>query len=387
MDEMKDMAKDNMANGTENKTGEEAVEVARTAPAEVHHVFSPSRLQRYSVCPGAFRMEDGIAEEAGEAAQEGTRLHEAVAKADVRGLDGEQAEAVTSCIEFLSTLVDGDESAVVHTEQPVEIRNAEGEILTTGTCDAVVVHGDGRLQIVDWKFGRNPVEEVSRNLQLAAYAAGALQKYGGDSCECHVFQPRIKGHSFYTFSRLWAIIENIGRVIARCNETRMVLNPSDQCQYCKGRGRCPAFQAQFTAVARREPVLPEDPDKLAELYEKSKLVEKFCKDIKSAVEKRIEETGSCGKYVFKTRPGNRVIGDISAAYGAIRELVGETEFLRLCKVSVPGVIDLVAGRLAKQAEVDGNAMTMKDAKAKAETLLSQYIQRDLPTHTIAEAKA
>ena len=106
--------------------------------------------------------------------------------------------------------------------------------MTEGTADVVIQHEDDSITIIDWKFGYNPVNEVNKNIQLASYAVGAMQKFAASSCNCWVFQPRIYAKSSYTFQNADAIIENIKLIIKRAKTESYVLNASeDACRYCR----------------------------------------------------------------------------------------------------------------------------------------------------------
>jgi hypothetical protein len=349
---------------------------------EVHHEFGPSRLPMYMACPGAYRMQKGIEETASPEAMEGSLLHERVAAGSKEGLDGEQEAMVEACLGFLAeTAGDG---ATVHKELPVSVRDEDGGLLTEGTCDVAIEYPDKRLAVIDWKFGRVPVAEVNRNMQLAAYAVGAMQTLGYDACECHVYQPRIYAHSAYTFAKPGAIVANIRNIIARCTDDGLMLRPGDQCGYCRAKGKCPAFMAMFRSLANPEDDWKASPDMIAEYYARSKVVEKFCREVRTALEARIDADGRCGPYIYKERPGNREIGDVQGAFGALRDSLTQGEFLAQGRFSVSGLVDAVAGKLQARAEASGAKMTKVAARGEAEGMLEPFIQRGAAVRTIVE---
>ncbi len=356
------------------------MESTQTTPNAQHHDFSPSKLPMLMACPGAYKMQQGIADVQSPEAQEGSMLHECVATGKLDGLNSEQETAVTSCLDFLAKLA--GEGAKVYREMPMTVKDADGSVLTSGTCDIAIEYPDGRLAVIDWKFGRKAVADVNRNMQLASYAVGAMQELGHQSCECHVYQPRIYAHSAYTFARPDAILANIRNIISKCQCENLLLCPGEHCAYCKAKGRCPAFMAKFKALAEPLADWQDSPEQIVALYEQSKVVEKFCREVKAALEAYISAHGKCGGYIYREKPGNREIGDISSAYSALQDYITQQELLGQCKVSVSGLTDVLVGKMQAQAQAAGGKLTKVAAKAKIEELLAPYIQRGTPTKTI-----
>jgi len=71
--------------------------------SEKHHPFSPSQLYRRVLCPGSYRMEEGLSDTSSPEAAEGTMLHREVAwRGTNDSLTDEQQEVVAKCREFLA---------------------------------------------------------------------------------------------------------------------------------------------------------------------------------------------------------------------------------------------------------------------------------------------
>lgn len=357
-----------------------------TTTPQLHHPFSPSRLQQLRDCPGSYRMQLGLEEEQSPEAAEGTMLHDRIARGDFDGLTAEQSELCAACLKFLAEVAGGENSgAKIYHEQRVQVHATDGTLLTEGTADVVIDYPDGRLAVIDWKFGRNPVREVNRNLQLAAYCVGAMQKYDRQACHGYIYQPRCYAASDYNFTKPDAILANIGRVIAMAQAPQLVLNADgDACKYCLAKNTCPAFRAKFAALAARPTYDLTNPQQLAALYEASKRVEKFCRDIKAAMEVYIAEHGECCGYRFKEKPGNRECTDVLGMFDLVRDYITPGEFTQVCAVSIGKLVDAIVEKLVAAAKASGSKLTKVAAKAQAEQMLAALVQRGTPTTTIVQ---
>ena len=356
-----------------------------TTPQQ-HHPFGPSRLQQLRDCPGSYKMQIGLEQPESQEAAEGTMLHDRIARGDFEGLTTEQAELCAACLKFLADVSGGENSgAKIYHEQRLQVIGTDGALLTEGTADVVIDYPDGRLAVIDWKFGRNPVREVNRNLQLAAYCVGAMQKYNRTACHGYIYQPRCYAASDYNFTKPDAILANISRVIALAKAPQLMLNADGEaCKYCLAKNTCPAFRAKFAALAARPAYDLTNPQQLAALYEASKRVEKFCREIKTAMETYIASHGECCGYRFKEKPGNRECTDVLGMFYLVRDYITPGEFTKVCSVSIGKLVDAIVEKLIAAANASGEKLTKVAAKEQAETLLADLVQRGSPTNTIVQ---
>lgn len=353
-----------------------------------HHEFSPSRLEQFRVCPGSYKMQLGIERPESEYAKEGTRLHEAVATRNVDGLDDEQTIAVQKCLDFLDSFIhEGDE---VYSEQKVEVKDTDGLVLTFGTADIIIRHAEGDydkpITIIDWKFGWNPVKNVNENIQLATYAVGAMMKYGANSCDCWVFQPRINHKSHHCFMNAAAIVANIQSIIKRATSERMVLNATEEsCRYCAARLNCPAFRLAFQRLtACKSDYDLSDIPTLVSLYDASKGVKSLIGEIENEVKKVIEEKGQCGRYVFQVTDGAREVKDLNALYATVKDYLTQREFNDVCKVTLGKLENAVAEKLIAEANSKGEKLGKGQAKSVCYNMIASLISRGAPTKKIVE---
>lgn len=350
-----------------------------------HHEFSPSRLEQYRLCPGAYFMQKDLSEEeGGEWAKEGQLLHKAIETGDCNGLKDEQIATVQDCKNFAMSLVKSP-AAIVEQEQLLDITEDDGGILTTGIADFVILDGNN-LTVIDWKFGYYPVNNVNENIQLAAYALGAMQKYEKSSCDCWVYQPRIRKESHHVFTNAEAIRANIRAIIKRANSENLILKPSEPaCRYCKARLNCPAFRLKFQRLcACKSDYDLTDINTLVSLYDASKAAKTLINEIEAAIKTVIERDGRCGKYTFQTSEGAREVKDLNALYAICKDLITPGEFNSVCKLTLGKFEKLVADKLIAQAQAKGEKLTLKDAKAACYNMIQHLVTRGTPTNKIVE---
>ena len=342
----------------------------------IHHPFSPSTLQRLSLCPGSWRMSKDIPEPPkSEDAAEGTMLHEAVAKTNLDGLTAEQESAVIDCLAIReSVTLDGDKTL---SEYKVTVQNEAAEELTSGYIDYAAIHSDKTADIVDWKFGRTPVPEANRNFQLAAYALGVMQTFGVTSVTAHIVQPRIAQHTYYTFANPAAILHNLETIIGKAKSETLILSASDEaCRYCRAASTCPACNQRYGLVPAdiRENMLT-DPTTLLNLWERAQVAQKLVDQIKQAVTDYINEHGSLGDWTIEQRAGRREVSDTAALYERVSQFLSGHELAECYSVKVSSVLDKLAEKIIKSAAANDVKVLKKDAKKQAEEMIEDLLVR------------
>lgn len=366
-------------------------------PEEIkHHEFSPSRLNQFAACPGAYRMQLGLSEETKSPdAEEGTMLHARLAASWLGGsdhlsdLNAEQVQAVESCKDYLSRIIN-DEATETRVPRDMDFEHHlvvrdNGEVLTSGTADVVLFWSDNTADLIDWKFGRGEVPAVTENYQLAAYAVGIHQELGCSSVTAHIVQPRLYKTDSYTFHRFDNLLSVISRVIERAKSSgEMVLRPTENaCKYCLAKSTCPAFAARFSALAKIDTKRDlTDPNVLLDYWEKSQVVEKFICDVKKAVTAYIEEHGRLGDWILTERAGKREIKDTAALYDRVSGLLTSRELSECYTVSVTAILEKLATAAVTRAAAKGEKLSIKKAKEDAEALLGDIIQRGNPSQTL-----
>jgi len=366
------------------------VEATTTTPT-FHVAFSPSSLNQYRECPGAYYMQLGFPAETSPEADEGTMLHDRVARHDVNGLTAEQEEQVQKCFALLDEIAKIGNVEFLFEQRLTAYAEDGKTILTQGTADVVVLIKDDAgnviaAKVIDWKFGRNKVLEVMQNLQLAPYALAVMQKYGLTACEAIVFQPRLNFKDAYTFTNAQAIIHNVSAVIERSQSDKLVLNAGDACRWCKAKSVCPAFGRVFGALTTLDDktTMPTDPEALYTLWSKKQIVEKYIKQIEEAVKAFVTEHGSLFGLHFVEKAGLREFNDFEKLTDRIGSVLTEKEFLSACKISVTQIVSMLSEKLIAQHAANGVKLTKVNAKKQIEEQLSDLIVRGKPTKTLVQ---
>lgn len=237
---------------------------------KTHHPLSPSRLGRAMLCPGSVRMARLAPEtESSEEAEMGTRLHAAMAGANVT-LSEEEAELVTLCRLFAAEVTPG--GAAVHHEQALSLLDSNAQVITEGTADYVAISPHNAL-VIDWKFGYQAIPEVSASAQVATYAAMVEQKFNLPT-RAYLFQPRLnqRYHLVETPS-VSTVISDVESIAANAEFGPVELSPSaEACLYCPALRFCPAPRLESLDLQAATDLSATPAGALGELGQMAKVV-------------------------------------------------------------------------------------------------------------------
>jgi hypothetical protein len=135
----------------------------------------------------------------------------------------------------------------IHCEERITLVDPEtGDRITEGTPDIIAIGPEAQIVVIDWKSGwAGHVPDPDDNLQLLAYGAAAVVKYGGSTLQVTIakrlFDPnkRVILHSrLMTPDEIWPIIDRIAAVERnRTSEAQRGLH----CGSCFSRARCYAW--------------------------------------------------------------------------------------------------------------------------------------------------
>jgi hypothetical protein len=238
-----------------------------------HAEFAPSAAHRWLNCPGSVALSRGMPDESSLAAREGTFAHEIAARVLTDNLDrareligetdGEftcdetMADHVQTYVDVVRSLVAERTKPKLFVEQSVFALNG-----VFGTADAVVA-GNGKLDVVDFKYGAGIAVEVEENPQLMLYGWGAhrLAKPDGmsmfEETRLHIVQPRRPeiGHQTWIVKTAklesW-VTHHVKSQRERAKDENAPRTPGDWCRFCPARVKCPELQRErasvFTAV-------------------------------------------------------------------------------------------------------------------------------------------
>lgn len=222
--------------------------------SRAHALLSASSAHRWLHCPASATAEAMYEDQTSTFAEEGTKAHEvaeAVASSRFLSIDSPIPEGATSemksCAEDYADFIQermgpGD---LVFLEQRLDFSKWVPDGFGTGDC---IILSDGKITVIDYKFGKGVEVSAVDNPQMMLYALGAISAYDAvydfhevDMC---IFQPRIGSISSWSISvdDLLSWAENVCAPIAqRAANGSQEYNPGEHCRFCKHAGRCRAL--------------------------------------------------------------------------------------------------------------------------------------------------
>lgn len=293
-----------------------------------HHRHSPSSLELYEACPCFEKQEFKNT----DAADEGEMMHRVLETGDRRLLEtAEQAEQIDKCFQLrdeLRSLCGPD--PLEYPERRLFVRD-NGELLTSGTADLVLMTRDRKLGVVlDWKMGVVPVSPADTNLQIQCYIAGLFLTCSKLEQVLGVLAvPRQDSFSRHLYDRddlVW-ILDRIREAIHRREDPfREPTCDESACGLCGLRGRCPALLGTAVATFRGTGTLPLpsefEPGRLATPLDRAraqvlaKILEQWAADVKRYNTSAVFEHG-------EPEPPGFALRRRTGGYGADSKLLPE----------------------------------------------------------------
>lgn len=354
------------------------------ASPEVHSKLGPSGAARWIHCPPSVALTDRMPDEQTIYAAEGTAAH-ALAEYKVccalhlphgkrpsSDYDSDDMEEGTDEYCLFCTDIVGTEKAegrdpLVKVEEHVEYETyVEGGF---GQCDFLVV-SEGRLHIVDFKFGKGVPVGAEHNEQMMLYALGALLKYdflfGIDEITMTIFQPRLHSVSTWkiTAKELLSWAENIVKpAAALACRGEGEFHAGAWCRFCKARASCRERARENLSVAQYEfqdPALLSD-DEIAEVLSKADEVKRWCEDVYTYAQEVAISQGRKfeGFKVVKGRQGNRKFTDPDMVEKAARD-AGYTDIYNTSLISLTQFEKKMGEK--KFSEILGKFVTREEGK-------------------------
>ena len=314
-----------------------------------HAALGPSSAHRWMACPGApaaereARSRGLVDDSSSPAAREGTAAH-AVAELELRRrvLSQPVATEVASWhevydVEYEWSVMVSETRPYVDYVEACYLAAAEADPAGAqlwlesrvepvpgrvwGTADATII-GDGRVHVVDLKYGRGVRVGAESNPQLRCYMLGALDIASllepVRECVGTIVQPRHRdgGHissEAVPTEELQAWGATLLEAVAATDDPAAPRVPGDsQCRWCAAQAICPertrSLAADVFGEARQATVpLLSDAD-VAELLPRLDSVESWCRAVRrSALSRLTQRPGSlAGWHVAEGRPRRRV---------------------------------------------------------------------------------
>jgi hypothetical protein len=255
-------------------------------------------------CPPSALLCEGIKDEGSQFAQEGTDAH-ALCEYKLKSELGFQVKDPTPDLSFynqemedcandyaafvLGTLEEMKRDCtdpIVLIEQRLDFSSYVPE--GYGTGDTVIM-ADGKLRIIDFKYGQGVSVQAEGNSQMRLYALGACEMFGPlydvKEIEMTIFQPRLGNIStaVMTCSELygWAnlVLEPAAK-LAINGEGQM--HAGQWCRFCKVKARCrerARVNMEMASYEFKEPALLSDSE-IAEILSKADPLVSWATDVK-----------------------------------------------------------------------------------------------------------
>jgi hypothetical protein len=388
-----------------------------------HCIFGPSSLERRMACPGSMHLEEQHwGEDNGSPdAAEGTMLHELMATCNSLEeavdrkpeLTIEQQRTLKRCFDLMGTF-GFDTGNILMKEYRLEYVKpcprcgtffdftakplAESEIRKTVCAEcgtefetSIVFHGTADLiavnrakecgVIIDWKFGRNPVEFAIGNIQLAAYALALHSEIPElKSIKVRPCQPRChRMDDSYAFTDFDALADSIVEIIDNCKPDDAPRYTGDHCKYCRGKTECPEHSGQIFEVVKVDvqslpPVTSMPDEDLKRYFDGSKLFAEWVKEVKEEIRRRAELAGgsACGYTLGKGR-NTYSCKDVNELFGyADSTGITAEEFRAICSVPKKELLELRVNKMVATAKLTGHKLTKTAAAEQVEEELKAY---------------
>lgn len=345
--------------------------MSTTAPhaERAHSKRSPSSLGKYAVCPHFKQDEDRPVH---PVTLEGTLVHEAIEKKNLRGLTADQRVMAQTGLDYVAAL---KASGKYHQHDEIALR-IPLVLDKKGHADVVLVSHDGKTaHCIDFKAGFNRQADAEQNLQQKCYIAACLEKWASlETITVHIVYVRLQEVDVFEFTRAdeSRIQLEILAVDRRAEEAEnfelankgvLFYHRADPavCTYCVKAGVCPAMQqltvptAQAYAQARPEslkvpeaydPALIHDPAVMAQALAIAGIMETWVSSVKKhALQLRMDIGLDIPGTTLAHRTGTKSVADPNAAYAlAEKHGVTQAEFMTTVKVSAPDLIDIVSSK-------------------------------------------
>lgn len=363
---------------------------------------SASNLFRRKLCPGSHHAEEGIIDEAGDAADEGTLLHPFACNPKLKRdhLTEEQRrilkKADFSTRDFLVAAEREFQAPSIERarwiEERLTVHGPDGEELFSGQCDVAFDFAEEKgVAVQDFKLGFLDVTPAPVNYQVASYGIAWTDYLNADRALVAINQPR--GTETLTLARYdRRTIEAARREIASIYHAALDRNApriagETQCAYCRAKLFCEEYGRRFRPLAHApesRTVATLDNDQLGMFAMAVRAAKRLEGPIMAEITKRIQNEEMEGWHLSENGEVRQVT-DIVGAYNALRgyfDNLGGMDPKRFTECT-----ELSLTRLAEYVrELTG--FTTSRAKQLIEELLNPYIARKQkrPTPTPHDAR-
>lgn len=237
-----------------------------------HALLSASSAARWMACPPSARLTEPMKDKGSDYAREGTLAHMIAENRLHKMLDDINGDAIDDVLEGLKKSMYFENAMLDYVEVYVDTviekyhealtRSADAQLIIEakldfskwvpdgfGTGDAVII-ADGKMEIIDLKYGQGVPVRAFGNPQMRLYAAGALLEFGF-MYDIHevvmtIVQPRLDSISSDTLTveELMEWLENeVGPKAKMAYKGKGEFKAGGHCQFCKAKALCKTRKA------------------------------------------------------------------------------------------------------------------------------------------------
>lgn len=305
---------------------------------------SASAFYRYALCPGSWQLSLTAPPQPTSAdAAAGTALH-AHLEHGTTPAGAEDAEAVEwcrqKCAELLETYLGTNNAAPVTIRREQRMWDAQGRF--SGQPDEVAIYRD-RALIVDYKFGRSPVEPAASNAQLYAltYLLFTTEPHLQE-IYASILQPWVtRSPQVVKFSRqsdLASLTSYVDDTLEAINTEHPSCHPgTTQCKYCPAVSSCHALSLRVQSL----PAVPTEnwslfrPDQKRAAYDAAKLARKYADEIDRLVKADLAAEHDIPGLSLTAGKQTNKVQDINAAFSLLAEHgLTPADFITACSLSL-----------------------------------------------------
>lgn len=309
-----------------------------------HAKLSASSSARWLACPPSVKLSAGFPDKESTYALEGTDAHELCeyllrkalgeAPADPReNLTFYNAEMQSAAEGYMAFVMEHVaearrkcKDAKVMVEQRLDYSDFVPEGFGTGDC---VILADGKLFIIDFKYGLGVLVSADHNSQMMCYALGALQMFGAlydiTSVSLNIYQPRRQNISTFEISKddLLAWGQKVLKPTAELamkGEGEFKAGP--HCRFCKAKAVCRKRAEYNLEMARYDFKMPDvlGDDEIAAVLQRADELAAWAEEIKRyALKKAIGGTAYAGFKVVEGRSVRKYTSEADVVKAVIAE--------------------------------------------------------------------
>ena len=211
---------------------------------------------------------------------------------------------------------------LVLVEERLDYSRACGVPDSFGTGDCVIV-ADGRLTIVDFKYGKGIPVDATHNTQLMCYALGALDAFDGiytiDNVRLVIYQPRLENISTDEFPKAELIAWGRDVLAPRAKQAYAgegEFQAGDHCRFCPAKADCRKRAEYNLELAKYDFAMPAtlEDDEIAALLPRLDDFIAWANDIKAfALQKALDGTHFDGYKIVAGRSVRKYTDEAAVA--------------------------------------------------------------------------